>query len=66
MRFGQEIQGVLRRAADAALNGLAFGVNSLGLTVKSTSQEIHLDDFAPDNPYAAGGIKYSQFAGGRP
>lgn len=43
---------------------IVLGVGSLKLTVKSTGQEIHLDDFDPDNPLAAGGIEYFQFADG--
>ncbi len=39
-----------------------LGVGSLKLTVPGG--EIHLDDFDPDNPYAAGGIEYFQFADG--
>jgi VCBS repeat-containing protein len=40
-----------------------LGVGSLKLTLPDGG-EIHLDDFDPDNPYAAGGIEYFQFADG--
>lgn len=40
---------------------VVLGVGSLKLTLPDGSA-IHLDDFDPDNPYAAGGIEYFQFA----
>ncbi|MDP1612945.1 MAG: VCBS domain-containing protein [Sulfuritalea sp.] len=40
---------------------LRLGTGSLKLSLPDGS-EIHLDDFDPDNPYAAGGIEYFQFA----
>ncbi|MBK8121726.1 MAG: calcium-binding protein [Sulfuritalea sp.] len=43
---------------------IELGVGSLKITVKATGQEIHLDDFDPDNPYAEGGIEYVLFADG--
>lgn len=49
---------------NALLGDLVLGVGSLKLTVKSTGQKIHLDDFDPENPYSAGGIEYFQFADG--
>jgi VCBS repeat-containing protein len=39
-----------------------LGVGSMKLTIPGG--EIHLDDFDADNPYAAGGIEYFQFADG--
>jgi VCBS repeat-containing protein len=42
---------------------LKLGTGSLKLTLPDGG-EIHLDDFDPDNPYAAGGIEYFQFADG--
>lgn len=45
---------------DINLSAVTLGVGSLKLTVPGG--EIHLDDFDPDNPYAAGGIEYFQFA----
>jgi VCBS repeat-containing protein len=41
---------------------LVLGTGSLKLSF--TGGEIHLDDFDPDNPFAAGGIEYFQFSGG--
>jgi Ca2+-binding RTX toxin-like protein len=49
---------------DANLADISLGVGSLKITVNATGQEIHLDDFDPDNPYAAGGIEYFRFADG--
>ncbi|MDP3760099.1 MAG: VCBS domain-containing protein [Ramlibacter sp.] len=46
--------------SDITWGQLALGVGSLKLTVPGGS--IHLDDFDPDNPFAAGGIEYFQFA----
>ncbi len=42
---------------------VVLGVGSLKLTLPGGGA-IHLDDFDPDNPYAAGGIEYFQFADG--
>ncbi|TPW07435.1 MAG: calcium binding hemolysin protein, partial [Acidimicrobiaceae bacterium] len=42
---------------------IAIGVGSLKLTLPDGG-EIHLDDFDPDTPYAAGGIEWFQFADG--
>lgn len=42
---------------------LAIGVGSLKLTVKTTGQEIHLDDFDPERPLE-GAIEYFQFGDG--
>ncbi|MDP2809214.1 MAG: VCBS domain-containing protein, partial [Rhodocyclaceae bacterium] len=42
---------------------LRLGTGSLKLSLPDGG-EIHLDDFDPDNPYAAGGIEYFQFADG--
>ena len=47
---------------DITWGQVQLGVGSLKLSVPGG--EIHLDDFDPDNPYAAGGIEYFQFAGG--
>lgn len=43
---------------------ISLGVGSLKITVNATGQQIHLDDFDPDNPYAAGGIELFRFADG--
>lgn len=40
---------------------VVLGVGSLKLTLPDGA-ELHLDDFDPDNPYAAGGIEWFQFA----
>lgn len=42
---------------------MRIGTGSLKLTLPDGA-EIHLDDFDPDNPHAAGGIEYFQFADG--
>jgi VCBS repeat-containing protein len=42
---------------------LRLDTGSLKLVFNDGS-EVHLDDFNPDDPYAAGGIEYIQFAGG--
>ena len=42
---------------------VGLGVGSLKLTLPGGGA-IHLDDFDPDNPFAAGGIEYFQFADG--
>jgi Ca2+-binding RTX toxin-like protein len=49
---------------DANLADVSLGIGSLKISVNATGQEIHLDDFDPDNPYAAGGIEYFRFADG--
>jgi Ca2+-binding RTX toxin-like protein len=49
---------------DANLADVSLGVGSLKISVNATGQEIHLDDFDPDNPHAAGGIEYFRFADG--
>ncbi|MFH1871446.1 MAG: VCBS domain-containing protein [Pseudomonadota bacterium] len=48
---------------DITWGQLRLGVGSLLLTLPDGG-EIHLDDFDPDNPYAAAGIDYFQFADG--
>ncbi|TNC97038.1 MAG: Ig family protein, partial [Rhodocyclaceae bacterium] len=47
-----------------SLADISLGVGSLKITVTATGQEIHLDDFDPDDPYAEGGIEFFQFADG--
>lgn len=42
---------------------VVLGVGSLKLTLPGGG-EIHLDNFDPDSPFAAGGIEYFQFADG--
>lgn len=50
---------------DITLSDLAWlDVGSLKLVFNDGSA-IHLDDFNPDDPYAAGGIEYIQFADGQ-
>ncbi|WP_310451295.1 hypothetical protein [Sulfuritalea sp.] len=48
---------------DLTWGQIRLGVGSLLLTLPDGG-EIHLDNFDPDNPYAAGGIDYFQFADG--
>lgn len=48
---------------DIYLSGVKLGLGSMLLTLPDGG-EIHLEDFDPDNPYAAGGIEYFQFADG--
>ena len=48
---------------DITWGQITLGVGSLKLNLPNGA-ELHLDDFDPDNPYAAGGIEYFQFADG--
>ncbi|MCF8198712.1 MAG: VCBS domain-containing protein [Sulfuritalea sp.] len=48
---------------DISWGQITLGVGSLKLKLPDGA-ELHLDDFDPDNPYAAGGIEYFQFADG--
>ena len=43
---------------------LELGLGSLKITLQSTGQEIHLDDFDPADPYAPVGIEQFQFGDG--
>lgn len=49
--------------SDITWDQIRLGTGSLKLGLPDGG-EIHLDDFDPDNPYAAGGIEYFQFADG--